>query len=134
MSLLHHIAPPQQASVKTIMVVEDDSDTAEVIQLVLVDETHYSILPVSTASEALRVASTTHVDLFIIDYLLTGTDGITLYDQLRAIPGLADAPVIIISASLQSHEQELHERSLVGMLKPFDLDELLEAVNKIITS
>jgi CheY-like chemotaxis protein len=133
MSLLHHIAPIQQASVKTIMVVEDDHDTAEVIQLVLVDETHYSILYVSTASEALRVASTTHVDLFILDYLLAEMDGITLYDQLRTIPGLADVPVII-SASLKSHEQELHERSLVGMGKPFDLDELLEAVNKIITS
>ena len=134
MSLLLHIAPTQQASVKTIMVVEDDQDTAEVIHLVLVEETHYTILPVSTASEALRVASTTPVDLFIIDYLLAGTNGIALYDQLRAIPGLADVPVIIISASLNSHEQELREHCLVGMGKPFDLDEFIEAVKKIITS
>lgn len=134
MSLLHPIAPTQRASVKTILVVEDDQDTAEVIRLVLVDETHYAILPVATAAEALRVASTTPVDLFILDYLLTETDGITLYDQLRALPGLAEVPVIIISASLGSHEQELQARHLVGMRKPFDLDELLEAVKKSITA
>ena len=100
MSLLHNIAPIQQASVKTILVVEDDHDTAEVIHLVLVDETHYSILAVATASEALRVASTTQVDLFIIDYLLTETDGNTLYDQLRALPGLAD--VVLATEHIRS--------------------------------
>jgi CheY-like chemotaxis protein len=134
MSLIQDIAPTPPAPVKTIMVVEDDPDTGEVIRLVLVDETPYSILHVATASEALRVASTTHADLFIIDYLLAEMDGITLYDQLRTIPGLSEVPVLIISANLKSHEQELHARELVGVGKPFDLDAFIETVKKIITS
>ena len=133
MSLLHHIASIQQASVNTILVVEDDLAIGELICLVLADETSYAILHVSTASEALRVASRTNTDLFIIDYLLADMNGITLYDQLRALPGLAEVPVIIISDSLGSHEQELHERHLVGVGKPFDLDALLEAVKKKLT-
>jgi hypothetical protein len=39
-------------------------------------------------------------------------------------------PVIIISASLEQHEQELRQRGLLGLSKPFDVDDLLRLVKQ----
>lgn len=98
--------------------------TAEVLALALADERAYHVLVVSTASEAVQAATTMRVDLFIIDYDLAGMNGIELYDKLHALPELHDVPTLLLSASLEQHAQELEERNLIGLRKPFDLEEV----------
>ncbi len=132
MSDPQEIPPAGQADPKTIIVVEDNDDIGELIRLVLEEDTSYHILIVSTPSEALRAASHTKANLFLIDYHLSHMDGLALCDHLRALSELHDVPVIIMSASLEQYEQELQERHLVGLAKPFDLAELLETVAKTV--
>ena len=55
-------------------------------------------------------------------------NGIQLYDSLHVISRLENVPAILLSSRLPRREVE--KRSLIGMGKPFDLDELLETVNK----
>ena len=116
----------------TILVVEDDDAISELITLVLSQETSYSQLVVADASEALRLAPCLKVDLFLIDYQLAGMNGLQLYDTLHSMEGLQTVPALLLSASVEKHEQELRERNLLGLKKPFELDELLQAIEKML--
>ncbi len=57
-------------------------------------------------------------------------DGIELYDRLHAVQEFRDTPAILISARLP--KRELEKRSLVGLHKPLDLNELLKAIQELL--
>jgi DNA-binding response OmpR family regulator len=113
---------------KLILVVEDDEAIGALLVQFLVQETHYRALLAVDSFEALNVVREIKPDLFILDYQLPMMNGIQLYDSLHVISQLESVPAILLSARLPRHEVE--KRSLIGMGKPFDLDELLETVNK----
>jgi CheY-like chemotaxis protein len=116
---------------RTILVVEDDRLTGEVIQLTLAEELSCHTLLVADPYKALEFAHTVKVDLWIIDYLLPGMNGLELYDRLHASKTLQDAPFILISASFFLHKYDLGERKLTILDKPFDLNVLLETVKRV---
>jgi CheY-like chemotaxis protein len=93
-------------------------------------ETPYHGLLVTTGRDALRAVSTTTPSLLLLDYLLPGMNGIELYDQLQRMKGGRAIPAIMISATLPS--SEIRQRDIVGMNKPFDIDDLLQTIEKII--
>ncbi len=122
----------EQRNGKTILVIEDDQDISELIRLALAEEKSYHIFLVPDPSRALQVARSRKVNLLIIDYYLANTNGIAFYDTLHAIPELQQVPAIILSASIEKLAKELKERNLRGVAKPFELDELLEIIAKIV--
>ena len=67
---------------------------------------------------------------FITDYHLPHINGIELYDRLHSTDDLANTPAIIMSAYLP--EEEVRKRHLISLSKPFELDELLDTVEKLL--
>jgi CheY-like chemotaxis protein len=118
---------------KTILIVEDDRPTGEVIQLTLAEELALHTFLIADPYEALNFANTVKVDLWIIDYLLPGMNGLELYDRLHADNALQDVPFLLISASFSLHRQDLGERKLTMLDKPFDLSVLLDTVKQIVS-
>ncbi len=119
-----------QPAVKTILVVEDDEDIGEALLFALSEESSYHVIVAATGNEALQIASSRKINLFIIDYYLSDINGIGLYDKLHAIPELQNVPVLLISVNIEHLEQQLEVRHLMGLGKPFDLDKFLEVVAK----
>ena len=115
---------------KTILVVEDDASIGTLLVEALAQETPYSAMLVTDGIQALNVAHNVKPCLFITDYWLPHINGLELYDRLQATKDLADTPTIIMSAYLP--EQEIRKRNLIGLNKPFDLDEFLEVVEKLL--
>jgi two-component system response regulator GlrR len=115
---------------KKILVIEDDISIGEVIQLILSQDAAYKPLVIDNPHKAVETAKSLQPDLFIIDYHLSGMDGIRLYDEMHRSNELQAIPAIITTASLESHMQELEERGLVGLAKPFDIDDLLDTVKQ----
>ena len=115
---------------KTILIVEDDECIGEMLVEALSLETPYKALLVSDGFQALGVVQHMKPDLFITDYRLPRMNGIELYDRLSHTDDLADTPTIIMSAYLPVGE--VKKRHLIGLNKPFDVDELLETVEKLI--
>jgi DNA-binding NtrC family response regulator len=118
----------RQLDVKTILVVEDDEDIGEALVFALTEEPSYHVIVAATGKEALQVASARKIDLFIIDYYLSGINGIELYDKLHVMSELEDVPALISSVNIEHLRQHLKARHLMGVGKPFDLDVLLEMV------
>jgi len=82
------LSPKQQTRATTILVVEDDEDTRELIGLLISTLPAYHYCLVSDASQAIHFTQGVKPDLFILDYRLPGMNGLELYDQLHATPGL----------------------------------------------
>jgi DNA-binding response OmpR family regulator len=71
-------------------------------------------------------------NLIVLDYLLPGINGLELSDRIRADKALQTIPVLMISAALPS--QEVEQRGIIGLQKPFEIDELLHTTRDLITS
>ncbi len=120
----------EEIPAKTILVVEDDELIGTFLAEAISQETAYHPLLVSDGFEALKVTHDIKPSLFLLDYRLPKMNGVELYDQLHTREGLETVPAIILSANLPL--QELTKHGLVGLKKPFDLDQLLQTIEKTI--
>lgn len=115
---------------KTVLVVEDDTGIGSFLVQAIQQETNYQAMLVTDGFQALKTVANIKPGLFILDYQLPRMNGIELYDQLHAIPGLERIPAIIISARLP--RQEIEKRQIVGMSKPLELDDFLHTVEHLL--
>jgi CheY-like chemotaxis protein len=120
-----------QAGHKTVLIIEDDASIGACLVQAIVEETPYLAFFVTDSLHALDVLKDLKPDLLIIDYRLPHMNGLELYDHIHAQRELDDIPGIIISAELP--QQETQKRHLIGMQKPFDLDELLDTINELLS-
>ena len=115
---------------KIILVIEDDDSIGTLLVEALSQETPYKALLVTDAFQALKAIHQVKPCLFITDYHLPHINGIELYDRLHSTDDLANTPAIIMSAYLP--EEEVRKRHLISLSKPFELDELLDTVEKLL--
>ena len=118
-------------SVKTILVVEDDTDIGAFLVQAISQETHYQAMLVADGLQALNVVASIKPNLVILDYQLPSMNGIELYDQLQETQELQGTPAILISARLP--RREIAKRKIVGMTKPLELDDFLQTIERLLT-
>ncbi|GHO89027.1 response regulator [Dictyobacter formicarum] len=116
---------------KKILIVEDDPNNGEFLSLVISQETTYTPILATNADEALQVVQTITPALFILDYFLPpGINGFELYKQLHQRAGLQNVPTIFLSASTE--KEDLKQNNILFLEKPFELDELLKTIEKVV--
>ncbi len=120
----------ENSTVKTVLVVEDDTGIGTFLIQAIQQETHYQAMLVTDGFQALKVVANIKPGLFILDYQLPRMNGIELYDHLHAIPGMDHIPAIIVSARLPRHEIE--KRKIIGISKPLELDDFLQTIEKLL--
>ena len=121
--------PPNQ----TILLVEDDEDIGFFMTQVLASETPYEAVHVPDATSALEIVDAVKPDLLILDYRLPDLNGLELSDRLHSIEGLEAVPTMMISANTPPRN-ELQQRHITYLKKPFDLSHLLAAVEKLLAA
>jgi CheY-like chemotaxis protein len=114
----------------TILVVEDDESTGEVLTLAISQETPYRPLLARSGHDALHACQQNKLNLLILDYLLPDITGIELYDRILTINESRVIPTILMSATNPS--EEIAPREILLIEKPFELDMLLEAINTLL--
>lgn len=119
----------EKALRRTVLVVEDDVDVAEML-IAALEEIHCQALHAPDSYQALAIAKHLEPDLLLLDYQLPDINGLELYDRLTAIEELQAMPTLFISAN--PPVSELQKRRLPYLKKPFDLDEFLEKVEMLI--
>ncbi len=113
-----------------VLVVDDDAAIGELIVEALKSEGSYRAAFVPDGFQALKFIRDIKPDLFLLDYQLPRMDGLELYDQLSTIENVKQVPVLFISAS--SSFNALKKRQLHYIEKPFELDELLNSVKRLL--
>jgi DNA-binding response OmpR family regulator len=120
----------ENSTVKTVLVVEDDTGIGNFLVQAISQETSHHALLVADGFQALKAVASIKPSLFILDYQLPRMNGIELYDQLHTTKGLEDVPTIVISARLPKHEIE--KRKIIPMNKPLELDDFLNTIEKLL--
>jgi|KBSMisStandDraft_5_1062788.scaffolds.fasta_scaffold318558_2 DNA-binding response OmpR family regulator len=105
---------------RTVVVVEDDAHMREALHSVL-DASGYRVLLYATAEAAIDADVFTAARCIVLDVSLPGMSGVELCEHLRATPGSADTPVIMITAHDRRHLREAAEELgvLAFLVKPF---------------
>src|SRR5690348_3305632 len=120
---------------RTILLAEDDVSNADMLRLLVQSETSYQLVQFTNEEEIFRRIDdikAVRPDLFLFDYRLSSMTALDLYDRLHSIEELQNVPAIVITASLVN-EEEFIRRNIPLIQKPFDVDELLQAINQILS-
>jgi DNA-binding response OmpR family regulator len=120
-----------EASTKTILIVEDDEAIGELLKLSIAGETLYQPLVVRNGIQALSMIASLRPSLLVLDYRLPEMTGIELYDRLRTTAEGAAIPTIMTSAA--DIQQEIAGRNVAILNKPFDIDDLLRLISEQIS-
>ncbi len=116
-------------SSKTVLVVDDEPVLRAIVREIL-DEEGYSVIEAADGRVMLEIMERERPDLVLMDVMMPGVDGRDAYRQLRAHPEHRDIPVVMMSAAIQPHGLD---PSIAGfMAKPFDLNQLVELVARLI--
>jgi two-component system cell cycle response regulator DivK len=114
---------------KLILVIEDNEKNMKLMRDLLQYE-GYEVLEADTAEEGLRLAGEYLPALILMDIGLPGMNGFEALKRLRAGSTTAGIPVIAVTASVMTHDQQkIMAAGFDGyQRKPIDIDEFLEAV------
>ncbi|MBT0770427.1 response regulator [Kineosporia sp. J2-2] len=119
-----------------VLIVDDN----EVNRLVMTTQlTRWGMRPVSSesASEAMdlltnRSAPAGGYDLAVIDMHMPDRDGLTLISQIRAVPALANLPVILVSSGEDVDEETVAAHNISAHLtKPVRQSDLFGALTRV---
>jgi CheY-like chemotaxis protein len=118
------------ATMKLILIVEDDALIGELLVRAISEETSHQALLIPDSVHVLEIIKAYPPDLIILDYHLPRMNGLELYDRLRAIPGLERVPTILTTAGVLQYD--IQSRHLVRMSKPVDLNKLLDIIEELL--
>ena len=109
-----------------ILIVDDDESIRQIVRLCLTDE-GFEVCEAPNGQAALDALDGFQPELILLDLRMPVMDGWEFARRYAALPG-AHAPIVAFVAALNA-EQECATLSTASILtKPFDLDDLLDAV------
>lgn len=118
-----------------ILLAEDDAATRAVITDMLEIE-GFEVLSVSNGMAALGALQTFSPDLAILDVMMPGKDGIAVLEEMRSQEGTRHVPTIILTAKGDAESTWAGWRAGCDyyMNKPFEPDDLVSAVNRLLSA
>lgn len=119
------------ASKLSVLLVEDEENLHDALKLNLELE-GYEITSAFDGHEALKKIEEEYFDLIIMDVMLPGVDGISITENIRLQNN--EVPILILSAKNTSADRVagLKKGADDYLTKPFNLEELLLRVHKLI--
>lgn len=116
---------------KTILVVDDELGSAEVLSLILEEEGYRAFCAVN-GRLALVQARDVVPDLVVVDYMMPLMNGAEFSRALRADPQFAHTKVILNSGLPEAAIREQFDGYDAFLRKPFKVERLLELVEQFI--
>jgi DNA-binding response OmpR family regulator len=118
---------------KRIMVINDTQEILELFQLILGDE-GYEVVIASFTTHEIPEIRRVKPDLLILDYAVGKEgQGWQLLQKLKMVKDTAHIPVIVCTTAMRlakDIEGYLTSKGVLIVPKPFDVEQLLDAVNK----
>jgi DNA-binding NtrC family response regulator len=113
-----------------VLIFDRDAPVRELMRLVLAD---IGLEAEGAATPCERLVRRRRPELMIVELPNSSAAGVShLIDAVRRDPALGDTPIIVSSTNpllLKAHRSWLRERRCHTIVKPFDIDELLDCVS-----
>ena len=120
--------------ISRVLYVEDDPDIRAIAEIALQELGGFEAALCESGAVALETAPSFEPELILLDVMMPGMDGPTTLKALRKLDGMAEVPVIFMTARLQESEiLEYRELGALGVIpKPFDPMTLSDQIAKIL--
>jgi len=126
-----HPPPAEQAAKKrAVLVVEDDPSIALLIAGIL-EDAGYRPHIVGDGRRALQVVRELQPAVVTLDLELPGMDGRTVLRRLLAEQPAERLPIVVVSGSTELLSREERQCVARALTKPFDLTDLVEAIDEV---
>ena len=114
---------------KRVLVVDDDDATREAVRTIL-ELSDYQVDTATDGAEALEKVRANRPDAVLLDLMMPVMDGWTFMEACRNDPACVKLPVLVLSAARNASESAAMLGTRGCVLKPFDIRELLDAVEE----
>ena len=114
---------------KTILIVEDESRTVDMLRLILA-KAGYQVISAENGQEGIEKAKNEHPDLIISDVLMPVMDGFAFLKELKKNPATVRIPVIILTARGHMEDAFLAFGADDFIEKPSETSVLLTKIKK----
>jgi two-component system OmpR family response regulator len=105
-----------------VLYVDDEPDIGEIVQFALQHTLKIEVALCLSGMEAVGLAERLQPDLIMLDVMLPGVDGVSLFKQLKASPPTHQIPVVFVTAKVRALDlafyRDLGALGVIG--KPFD--------------
>ncbi len=118
---------------KKIIIVDDEQDIVESLKFVL-ESYNYTCYCAYNGEDGLNLAREISPDLIILDVMMPRINGYKISRLLKFDKKYKDIPILMITARSQEEDKLIGEETGVDeyITKPFDLDNVIDLVNKYI--
>lgn len=118
-----------------ILTVDDSASIRQAIKVALSGE-GYEVVEAADGSQGLAKADAGRFDMIITDLNMPVMDGLTMIRQLRAKPAHQGVPIIFLTTESDADiKAQAKSAGATGWLtKPFDPDQLIRIVKKVLAS
>lgn len=122
---------PVASESRTILIIEDYSDTRELLSAMLRGK-GYKVIEAEDGLEGLLKATAMYPDLIIMDLSLPEMDGVEAARRIHSQAKLTHIPIFVVSAYLtEDVKEDVCDAGCVEIFpKPFDADLLLQKISE----
>jgi CheY-like chemotaxis protein len=116
-----------------ICYVEDDQDIQRIVRMSLEKVGKMTVEVVGDPLQAIERITEFKPQLALLDWMMPGMDGPTLFRTMRETPAVKDVPVVFITAKASQRElDELRSLGAAGTIsKPFSPKDLPDQLRRI---
>lgn len=116
-----------------VLVADDNADIRDLLATRL-STRGFEVTTASDGQEALELALSVHPDIALLDWVMPIIQGHELCVKLKTDPRTADIPVVMLTARGEEEDRllGLDLGADAYLVKPFDIDELVGTLKKLI--
>jgi DNA-binding response OmpR family regulator len=117
-----------------IVCIDDDPQTIELLKLILT-KNGFEGLAAKNGPDGLELIASEHPDLVLLDLMMPGMDGWTVYQRMKADETMQGIPVIVVTCKVQPVD-EILARNIAKVddyiKKPFSPGSLIDSINQVL--
>lgn len=121
------------SNLQRILYVDDEPDIQAIVKTALESLGGFTVYTCDCGADAVTEVPVFKPDMILLDVMMPGLNGIETFDALKALPDMADTPVVFVTAKAQS--DELNKYKALGAAgtipKPFDPITLSDDLHQI---
>jgi DNA-binding NtrC family response regulator len=118
--------------IASVLIVDDDADVRRMLSSILEDDS-YSVEAVDNGRDAIKTCERLPFDVALVDINLPDVKGTELLHQLKRIQPRMVNIIITGDPSVENAVKALYEKADGFITKPFDPQELLDTVRRLIS-
>ncbi len=115
---------------KSILLIDDEPNLAEVIAVCLESFKDWQVRVVNSGKEGLKIVESLQPDAILLDVMMPEMDGITVFQHLQQNSATQNIPVILLTAKVQSSDRaRFSQLGVAGLIaKPFEPLQLADEI------